>query len=318
MVYVAVPASAAVLDNRCYYISCKRRRRSCSTEKPLSKLSFNFKSTLFGVLLGKLSTSHSPSPSPKRISANHITSWATWIFKWFRCFIIPWSWTSRMISFYLFCLSFAAEAHAIPYSSFGYACENVLNYYAGMKHLRGDALKHKLSSVIARHHSLSYKEVWDALKILDSADFDKPEASSEVIEIYSLRVVSKLLAGKPEGWNREHLWPRSYGLTNGPSLTDLHNIRPADVNVNSSRGNKFYGECHVNTSNCRRPATRESASDTETDRERWAPPAQVRGDIARAIMYMAVCYGLNESGGGLNLHLSDSPSIGRWGCFLHC
>ena len=28
----------------------------------------------------------------------------------------------------------------------------------------------------------------------------------------------------------EHLWPRSYGLTYGPSLTDIHNIRPADVN----------------------------------------------------------------------------------------
>jgi ribosomal RNA-processing protein 1 len=28
----------------------------------------------------------------------------------------------------------------------------------------------------------------------------------------------------------EHLWPRSYGLISGPSLTDLHNIRPADVN----------------------------------------------------------------------------------------
>lgn len=28
----------------------------------------------------------------------------------------------------------------------------------------------------------------------------------------------------------EHLWPRSYGLRDGPSLTDLHNIRPADVN----------------------------------------------------------------------------------------
>lgn len=27
----------------------------------------------------------------------------------------------------------------------------------------------------------------------------------------------------------EHLWPRSYGQTDGPSLTDLHNIRPADV-----------------------------------------------------------------------------------------
>ncbi|KAE9462452.1 hypothetical protein C3L33_05664, partial [Rhododendron williamsianum] len=135
------------------------------------------------------------------------------------------------------------------------------------------------------------KQVWEALKILDAADVDKPEASSEVVEIYSLRIVSKLLAGKPEGWNREHLWPRSYGLMSGPSLTDLHNIRPADVNVNSSRGNKFYGECHVSSSNCRKPATRESAFDTEADKERWAPPRQVRGDIARAIMYMAVCMG---------------------------
>jgi hypothetical protein len=76
--------------------------------------------------------------------------------------------------------------------------------------------------------------------------------------------VPKLLAGKPDGWNSglhflifplftcqdmvdalpffisqkicafycagEHLWPRSYGLIDGPSLTDLHNIRPADVN----------------------------------------------------------------------------------------
>ncbi|KAF7153718.1 hypothetical protein RHSIM_Rhsim01G0002700 [Rhododendron simsii] len=153
------------------------------------------------------------------------------------------------------------------------------------------------------------KQVWEALKILDAADVDKPGASSEVVEIYSLRVVSKLLAGKPEGWNREHLWPRSYGLMSGPSLTDLHNIRPADVNVNSSRGNKFYGECHVSSSNCRKPATRESAFDTEADKERWAPPRQVRGDIARAIMYMAVCYGVNQSGRGLNLHLSDSPNI---------
>ncbi|GMP36594.1 hypothetical protein CsSME_00008673 [Camellia sinensis var. sinensis] len=244
-----------------------------------------------------------------RSSGNIIINWFMWNLKWgFRCFVIPWSWTSRMISIYLLCLNFVAEAHDPPYHSFDYACENVQNYYAGMKHLRGEALKQKLNSIIVKHRSLPYKKVWDALKILDAADVDKPEASSEVIEIYSLRVVSKLLAGKPEGWNREHLWPRSYGLINGPSLTDLHNIRPSDVNVNSSRGNKFYGECLVN-SDCLKPATRESASDTETDKKRWTPPVQVRGDIARAIMYMAVCYGFDQSGGGLKLHLSDSPSI---------
>ncbi|OEL32752.1 hypothetical protein BAE44_0006228, partial [Dichanthelium oligosanthes] len=79
------------------------------------------------------------------------------------------------------------------------------------------------------------EDVWQALKILDAADAEHPEASSEVIEIYSQRAVPKILAGKPDGWNREHLWPRSYGLTYGPSLTNLHNIRPADVNGKSQK-----------------------------------------------------------------------------------
>lgn len=117
--------------------------------------------------------------------------------------------------------------------------------------------------------------MWDALKILDAADVDDPETSPEIVEIYSARTVPKNLAGKPEGWNREHLWPRSYGLTHAPSLTDLHNIRPADVNVNSARGNKYFGECHVGLKHCKQPATKEAARDTETDMEIWAPPSRV-------------------------------------------
>ena len=38
---------------------------------------------------------------------------------------------------------------------------------------------------------------------------------------------------------------------------------------------------------------------------------QVRGDIARALMYMAVGYGFHQPGGGPGLRLSDSPSISR-------
>ncbi|KAB1204318.1 Extracellular ribonuclease [Morella rubra] len=231
-----------------------------------------------------------------------------------------WRWASRVISFYLFCLNLVAEACHYPAPSFTYACEDVNTYYANTENLEGKALKKKLNRIIAPHHSLSYKEVWDALKILDAADVDKPEASSGIVEIYSLRVVPKRLAGKPEGWNsesaikfapREHLWPRSYGLTDGPSLTDIHNIRPSDVNVNSSRGNKYYGPCHFNSTKCLRPANREAALDTETDRERWAPPVKVRGDIARALLYMAICYGFHPRGGGPDLRLSDSPSIGN-------
>lgn len=92
-------------------------------------------------------------------------------------------------------------------------------------------------------------------------------------------------------------------------MTDLHNIRPADVNVNSSRGNKYYGECITSSSKCLRPANKEAALDTETDKERWAPPMQVRGDVARALMYMAVCYGFQQPRGIPGLRLSDAPNV---------
>ncbi|KAL9681432.1 hypothetical protein QQ045_013215 [Rhodiola kirilowii] len=219
---------------------------------------------------------------------------------------------SQAVVVYFCCVALVAEAHEYhPPSSSKYACEDVNYYYADLDHSKGEALKRKLSSIISNHKSLSYREVWDALKILDAAEVDEPEASAGIVEIYSLKVVPKALAGKPQGWNREHLWPRSYGLTSGPSLTDLHNIRPADVNVNSSRGNKFYGECDSKLHKCLKPANKEAAPDTVTDSKSWTPPMQVRGDIARALMYMAVSYGYHQPGGAPDLQLSDFPNIGN-------
>ncbi|XP_039840575.1 uncharacterized protein LOC120700413 isoform X1 [Panicum virgatum] len=212
----------------------------------------------------------------------------------------------------------AAHASSVgvrsPLDAAAYPCEDVRRYYAGLEGLAGDELRAKLAAVVSPHAALRDKDVWEALKILDAADAEHPEASSKVIEIYSQRAVPKILAGKPDGWNREHLWPRSYGLSYGPELTDLHNIRPADVNgqpVNSSRGNKYFGECTATSINCVRPANREAASDTETDAEKWAPPYQVRGDVARSLMYMAVSYGSGQKAGTPHLELSDSPSIQR-------
>ncbi|XP_064951002.1 uncharacterized protein LOC135605162 isoform X2 [Musa acuminata AAA Group] len=161
-----------------------------------------------------------------------------------------------------------------------YPCEDVDSYYNGVSVLQGAALMKKLNSIVSPHQSLTYREVWDALKILDAVDVENPEASSEIIEIYSLRAVPKSLAGKPEGWN-----------------------------MNSSRGNKYYGECVSVSTHCSRPANNEAAPDTETDKKRWAPPRQVRGDIARSLMYMAVSYGFQQPNGRLPLLLSDSPNI---------
>ncbi|XP_050372628.1 uncharacterized protein LOC126790438 isoform X2 [Argentina anserina] len=205
-----------------------------------------------------------------------VTSTVSTRWDFLKCNNISWRWVSQIVSLYLFFLNIVAGAQAYDYSAPVYACEDVNSYYANVGNLVGKSLKRKLNSIIGKHQSLSYREVWNALKILDASDVDNPEASSGIVEIYSLKVVPKSLAGKPEGWNREHLWPRSYGLKNGPSLTDIHNIRPADVNVNSSRGNKYYGECIVTSAKCLKPANKEAALDTETDKSRWAPPKQRR------------------------------------------
>ncbi|KAG9456372.1 hypothetical protein H6P81_000880 [Aristolochia fimbriata] len=211
----------------------------------------------------------------------------------------------------LVALSLLVAAPGDPATLSSYPCEDVSHYYSYVENEKGILLMKKLNYIVSGHRSLPYKKVWDALKILDAADIDNPEKSSKIVEIYSLKSVSKSLAGKLVGWNREHLWPRSYGLTNGPSLTDLHNIRPADTNVNSSRGNKYYGECDNYSHACMRPANREAAYDTETDDKRWAPPVLVRGDIARSLMYMAVRYGFHQAHEGPQLQLSDSPSIAK-------
>ncbi|RVW76734.1 hypothetical protein CK203_047587 [Vitis vinifera] len=140
-----------------------------------------------------------PGPQPLAVKA----IWGLWNCMWFRFFFISWRWASRIIFIFLFCFNFVAEAYDHSSLSLSYDCEDVSSYYAQVEHLEGEALKKKLNSIISEHRSLSYKEVWNALKILDAADVDNPEASLGIVEIYSLRVVSKGLAGKPEGWNSE-------------------------------------------------------------------------------------------------------------------
>ena len=69
--------------------------------------------------------------------------------------------------------------------------------------------------------------------------------------------------------NREHVWPQSLGGGNtSGGGADLHHIRPAEKGVNSSRGNKPYGET--------------------TSQGYYEPADHVKGDVARIILYVYV------------------------------
>jgi endonuclease I len=162
-------------------------------------------------------------------------------------------------------------------------------YYATATGRTGDALREALHLIVSGHHALPYDstrtDTTEALTVLDR----DPANSNNVILIYSGYTSAATNFGNA-GWEREHMWPNSYGLDNiPPSFTDLHNLSAIDGNVNSSRGNKFYDVADSTDPNYKASAFPEAplcSSDTDS----WEPRPEDRGRIARAIFYMAVRY----------------------------
>lgn len=154
------------------------------------------------------------------------------------------------------------------------------SYYSSASGMSGDELKAALHEIINDHTKFSYSAVWDALSELD----EDPNNSDNVILIYTRDSRPKEDHGTgSDDWNREHMWPKSHGFPteSWPAYTDLHHLRPADVTVNSARGTKDFddgGDLH------------HEATLVHTDTDSWEPPAEVKGDIARAMFYMAVRY----------------------------
>jgi endonuclease I len=133
--------------------------------------------------------------------------------------------------------------------------------------------------------SSSRVDVWDALVDLDAG----VSFPNSVHLIYRDVDVSSKEYGTPSTWNREHLWPKSLGVGySGPDYTDIHALRPSDWNVNSARGNLFFGDCDPQCTY--RPATSEAAPDTAKNDDVFLLPANVRGDVARALLYMELRY----------------------------
>ena len=100
------------------------------------------------------------------------------------------------------------------------------------------------------------------------------------------------------GASQEHVWPRSKGADGNAAERDLHHLFPTRSAVNSARGNLSFAEV---------PDARASAwyrgldvcpappADLDTWSERdgrtaWEPREAAKGDVARALFYVAAVY----------------------------
>ena len=87
------------------------------------------------------------------------------------------------------------------------------DYYRGILSSNSPELRQSLHATIsARHVVVPYTstatDVWDAMAVLDR----DPTNYSNVVLIYSRRSEPFATHGVASGWNREHIWPKSFGV----------------------------------------------------------------------------------------------------------
>ena len=179
-------------------------------------------------------------------------------------------------------------------------------YYASLEGLSGASLKQAVQDIIANPSVVrlhSYADIWEILRTADQ----NPLNSNQVWCMYIEQPMAKIdqqnsssIVGK---WNREHIFCQSrggfevalgdtadgIGVWNSTSaastvdgVSDAHHIRAENGQENSSRNNKNYGPVATSTVYSGPIGTQGS----------W------RGDVARALFYMAVRFnGLNVVNG---------------------
>lgn len=163
-------------------------------------------------------------------------------------------------------------------------------YYNTAEGKNGAELKTALYNIIKGHVQYPYTssssvDVWDILKETDR----DPNNPNNVILIYTgLSVNAAQEYNNGKGWTREHVWAKIHGNfgTELGAGTDAHHLRPCAVEVNSERSSRWFAECTTpvyyngTATGCYKG----------TSEWTWKPRAEVQGDVARMIFYMATRY----------------------------
>ena len=177
-------------------------------------------------------------------------------------------------------------------------------YYSSTQNLEGQALKSALNTLIKGHQTYSYSPcTW---VMLEQADED-PTNANNVIGFYTRRAIAKSNRDQggntPNAWNREHIWPKSHGLSskNQHAHNDGHHLRATDKSVNADRGSKDFAEGGTPHHEC---------TGCSSTANTWEPPDEVKGDTARMMFYMAVRYEGNDNSGTGDLYLEDNLTSG--------
>ncbi len=213
-------------------------------------------------------------------------------------------------------------------------------YYSKVNTSSASQLRCSLHATIRGHSVYPYSGgTTNAWTILEIADED-PANPGRIVDAYRNRSFAKGTerAGTGTGitYNREHTWPNSLGFGSSTGnlglpyapYTDTHMLYLTDTGYNADRGNKPYANCTL-SSNCGERVTEYNqgvggGSGVYPGNSNWfkGPEGNAgsfevwgkrKGDMARAILYMAMRYegGMHPSTGQSepDLELTDNRSL---------
>ncbi len=175
------------------------------------------------------------------------------------------------------------------------------DYYATAQTGDPAALRATLHEIIDDHIRHEYTaDVTDTWDILDPASED-PAEPLNILDAYKNASYPKAGAGNGN-YDREHTWPKSYGFssnsfTNSP-YTDCHHLFPADGTYNQARSNKPFDDCDGACAEWTTDVNNNTGGGSGvypgnsnwTDASRWETWNGRKGDVARAVLYMAIRY----------------------------